>query len=69
MIAMSAKQWEKSAELLKAGLKTLSSEFEGLPEFEPFAATEKKERAAEILEATARRLGDNFPYFHPLYAG
>ena len=24
---------------------------------------------AGVLEATARRLGDNYPYFHPLYAG
>jgi glutamate/tyrosine decarboxylase-like PLP-dependent enzyme len=24
---------------------------------------------ARVLEATARRLGDNYPYFHPLYAG
>src|SRR2546430_6112461 len=26
-------------------------------------------RLAEVLEATAVRLQDNFPYFHPLYAG
>jgi len=24
---------------------------------------------AKVLEATAHRLGDNYPYFHPLYAG
>jgi len=24
---------------------------------------------AQILEGVARRLGDNYPYFHPLYAG
>ena len=24
---------------------------------------------ARVLEATAHRLGDNYPYFHPLYAG
>jgi len=24
---------------------------------------------ARILEGVARRLGDNYPYFHPLYAG
>ena len=28
-----------------------------------------REAMAEVLEATARRLGDNYPYFHPLYAG
>jgi len=26
-------------------------------------------RLAEVLEATAERLHDNYPYFHPLYAG
>src|SRR5439155_20531053 len=26
-------------------------------------------RLAELLEATAERLQDNYPYFHPLYAG
>ena len=26
-------------------------------------------RLAEVLEATAKRLQDNYPYFHPLYAG
>src|SRR5205814_1388149 len=26
-------------------------------------------RLAEVLEATAERLQDNYPYFHPLYAG
>jgi glutamate/tyrosine decarboxylase-like PLP-dependent enzyme len=39
-----------------------------LPEFEPeldFSA----EAMAAVLEETARRLGDNYPYFHPLYAG
>src|SRR5260370_42614463 len=27
------------------------------------------ERLEEILRATAERLKDNYPYFHPLYAG
>src|SRR6266446_5045477 len=26
-------------------------------------------RLAEVLNATAERLQDNYPYFHPLYAG
>ena len=26
-------------------------------------------RLAAVLDETARRLGDNYPYFHPLYAG
>src|SRR2546422_8386441 len=27
------------------------------------------ERLGEVLNATAERLKDNYPYFHPLYAG
>ncbi len=27
------------------------------------------ERMAAVLDETAKRLGDNYPYFHPLYAG
>lgn len=66
---MSEEQWVKTAEMLKASLKTLGEEFAGLPKFAAFPATEKPVRAAEVLEATARRLGENYPYFHPLYAG
>jgi glutamate/tyrosine decarboxylase-like PLP-dependent enzyme len=33
------------------------------------AAVPEKNRLGEVLNATAERLHDNFPYFHPLYAG
>jgi tyrosine decarboxylase/aspartate 1-decarboxylase len=55
-------------ELLARATKALEAEFGALEPFEP----EVEGRAgalAEVLEETARRLGDNYPYFHPLYAG
>jgi glutamate/tyrosine decarboxylase-like PLP-dependent enzyme len=44
----------------------LEAEFGALPEFGPVADTAAM---ARVLEATAHRLADNYPYFHPLYAG
>ena len=41
--------------------------FAKLPDFENQALG--MERLAEVLNATAERLKDNYPYFHPLYAG
>ena len=41
--------------------------FAKLPDFENQAPG--MERLAEVLNATAERLKDNYPYFHPLYAG
>ena len=52
--------------LLEGAFSVLEEEFAGLPP----AETEIDEPGiARVLEATARRLGDNYPYFHPLYAG
>jgi tyrosine decarboxylase/aspartate 1-decarboxylase len=53
--------------LLGAALERLEGEFAGLPDarLQPLAM----ERAAAVLDEAARRLGENFPYFHPLYAG
>ncbi len=52
--------------LLARATELLEQEFSSLPAH----ATEFNHGAAAgILEATARRLGDNYPYFHPLYAG
>jgi glutamate/tyrosine decarboxylase-like PLP-dependent enzyme len=48
-------------------LRTLSKGFAGLPEFEN--DTPGLARIAEVLTATASRLQDNYPYFHPMYAG
>lgn len=48
-------------------MKKLDAGFAGLPVFHSEAP--EAERIAEVLAAAAERLQDNFPYFHPLYAG
>ena len=48
-------------------VKRLDAGFVGLPALEGDAAG--IERVTEVLNATAERLQDNYPYFHPLYAG
>jgi tyrosine decarboxylase / aspartate 1-decarboxylase len=55
-------------ELLAQAAETLEAEFGSLPEFEPQIGAGGA-AMAQVLEETARRLGDNYPYFHPLYAG
>ncbi|HLY43063.1 MAG TPA: aminotransferase class V-fold PLP-dependent enzyme [Terracidiphilus sp.] len=52
--------------LLARATESLEAEFAALPEFQP--AMDSKAIAA-VLEETAHRLGDNYPYFHPFYAG
>jgi tyrosine decarboxylase / aspartate 1-decarboxylase len=52
--------------LLDAAQK-LDAGFSDLPPFEP--QTPGASRMAEVLTETATRLQDNYPYFHPLYAG
>lgn len=52
--------------LLARAAEQLEAEFAALPEFAPAF---DREAVARVLEATAARLGDNYPYFHPLYAG
>ena len=52
--------------LLSRATELLEAEFGALPEFEPAVDTAAVTR---VLEATAHRLADNYPYFHPLYAG
>jgi glutamate/tyrosine decarboxylase-like PLP-dependent enzyme len=47
--------------------KKLDGGFSRLPLVDGDAAG--MERLAEVLNATAERLQDNYPYFHPLYAG
>ena len=54
-------------DLLRAALEQLRSEFAGLPD--PAWQPPGMERAAAVLHEVAARLGDNYPYFHPLYAG
>src|SRR5438046_2557787 len=56
-----------SLRLLRAALERLEAGFAGLPASE---APARDERALEaVLLEAAERLRDNFPYFHPLYAG
>jgi tyrosine decarboxylase / aspartate 1-decarboxylase len=61
-------------ELLPRAAGLLGAEFSGLPEFEAVlagagASGPDLARMAGVLETMAHRLGDNYPYFHPLYAG
>jgi tyrosine decarboxylase/aspartate 1-decarboxylase len=58
---------QKSLELLIQAVKKLDEGFSGLPEFEPKPVG--LERLNEVLTASAERLQDDYPYFHPLYAG
>jgi glutamate/tyrosine decarboxylase-like PLP-dependent enzyme len=58
---------QKSLSSLNEALKKLDQGFGHLPPLERGAA--EMDRLAEVLGATAERLKDNYPYFHPLYAG
>src|SRR6266436_3556002 len=58
---------QKSLSALVEAVKRLDDGFGKLPDYESGAAG--IERVAEVLNATAERLRDNYPYFHPLYAG
>ena len=57
--------------LLSRATELLEEEFAGLPAWQswnlPQPATD--ERMRQVLENVAHRLGNNYPYFHPLYAG
>jgi glutamate/tyrosine decarboxylase-like PLP-dependent enzyme len=51
-------------------MEVLEAEFRSLPSFDPAnESAVDTEAISRVLEATAHRLGDNYPYFHPLYAG
>jgi tyrosine decarboxylase/aspartate 1-decarboxylase len=58
---------QKSLDAFLEAVKKLDGGFAGLPAFASKAPG--SERIAEALAATAERLHDNYPYFHPLYAG
>jgi len=53
-------------DLLLRASALLDASFAALPEFDPAPDTAA---IAEVLAAAAHRLADNYPYFHPLYAG
>jgi glutamate/tyrosine decarboxylase-like PLP-dependent enzyme len=52
--------------LLSRATELLEAEFKALPAFQ---AAPDAGAMAQVLRATAHRLADNYPYFHPLYAG
>jgi glutamate/tyrosine decarboxylase-like PLP-dependent enzyme len=54
--------------LLGHATEVLEAEFARLPDYDQAAGT-PEEAMAGVLEDVAHRLGDNYPYFHPLYAG
>src|SRR2546428_3550309 len=56
-----------SLEILARALKKLDAGFSRLPEFSSVSAG--GERMNEVLVTLAEKLQDNYPYFHPLYAG
>src|SRR5271155_219972 len=60
-----------AAHLLTQALDQLKSEFSSLPpaRFEGGTLSEDEAAMAAVLERTALRMADNYPYFHPLYAG
>ena len=53
-------------ELLQKALARLAEGFENLPEFTPGFDVDA---AAAVLDTVARRMQDNYPYYHPQYAG
>ena len=54
-------------ELLNEALERLQAEFNALPQYTPEVPGESG--IAAVLAEAAQRMGDNYPYFHPLYAG
>ncbi len=56
-----------SLPILRSALVRLESGFGSLP---PSGRTDvDDEKMARVLDEVADRMGDNYPYFHPLYAG
>jgi len=56
----------KSLEVLGEALETLEAGFAELPALDPEADLP---RLREVLREVAGKMRDNFPYFHPYYAG
>jgi glutamate/tyrosine decarboxylase-like PLP-dependent enzyme len=56
--------------LLSRVTEVLEAEFGHLPALESgFGSRADQDQILRVLEMTAHRLGNNYPYFHPLYAG
>jgi tyrosine decarboxylase / aspartate 1-decarboxylase len=60
-----------ATDLLAQALSGLKANFAALPRAGSEGGTLSEDTAAmaAVLEETARRMADNYPYFHPLYAG
>jgi tyrosine decarboxylase/aspartate 1-decarboxylase len=57
-------------DLLARATEVLEREFGTLPAFKPTRSSDGDSQAiAAVLEEAARLLVDNYPYFHPMYAG
>src|SRR5208282_1077957 len=56
-----------SLKILQDALQQLDAGFASLPAFD--SAAPDAQQIGAILASTADRLHDNYPYFHPLYAG
>jgi len=56
-----------SLDELRAALDTLAAGFDDLPDVD--ATVSGEAGMAAVLSQVAERMQDNFPYFHPLYAG
>ncbi len=57
---------KRELDLLKAALVKLEEGESGLPEFTPAF---DEGAAADVLSRVAERMQDNYPYYHPQYAG
>ena len=53
-------------QLLRSGLEKLEAGFDDLPDFTPDF---DEGAVASVIDQVAERMQDNYPYFHPLYAG
>jgi glutamate/tyrosine decarboxylase-like PLP-dependent enzyme len=58
---------QKSLNAFLEAVKKLDAGFAALPQFS--STPYDQQRLPEVLQATAERLHENYPYFHPLYAG
>jgi tyrosine decarboxylase/aspartate 1-decarboxylase len=60
---------ESTLQLLKDSLKQLDAGFVALPAITENPAPPQDPRLAAVMAEVATKLQDNYPYFHPLYAG
>lgn len=57
----------ESLRILEKAVKSLSGGFQSLDEFS--SAPYDMKQLEDVLMQAAERMKDNFPYFHPMYAG